>query len=333
MRFFYLVKFSLIFFATLVVSSKGVTKERSEAGPISVSKLSKVRLALNWKAEPQFGGFYTASINGIDKKNGFEFQISPGGSGTPVVQMVAAKQFDFGLVSGDELVVARSKGMDLIAIFATFQTNPQIIMTHAERGFHSLEDVFRTSGTLALQKGLPYAQFLISKYSKETKVSLVPYLGGISNFLAQADHSQQGFISSEPLLAKQRGISVKVFSVAESGFNPYTTVLIARRDFAVSHMDLVKSVVRAVRGGWIQYVSLSGAQDKTNREMSRMNPSIDTKMMKEMAIAQKEYVWPKDFNEDQVGTMALKRWKQLEDQLLLLKVIDRRPSSENYYVE
>lgn len=333
MRVFNIVNIFLIFFVSFVVSGKGIAKEELGTNPSSISKISRIRLALNWKAEPQFGGFYTTRIAGIDEKNGFQFQIFPGGSGTPVVQMVAAKQFDFGLVSGDELVVARSKGMDLVAIFATFQTNPQIIMTHAERGFNSLADIFRNPGTLALQKGLPYAQFLISKYLKETKVSMVPYLGGISNFLAQKNHSQQGFISSEPLLAKKQGASVKVFSVAESGFNPYTTVLITRREFAKTHKDLVKSVVAAVHSGWVQYVSVPEVQEKTNREMSRLNPSIDIGMMKEMAIAQKEYVWPKDFKEDQLGTMTSKRWKQLEDQLLLLKVTDRRPSSENYYVE
>jgi NitT/TauT family transport system substrate-binding protein len=98
-------------------------------------------------------------------------------------------------------------------------------MTHAERGFESLADVFKSPGTIAMQKGLPYALYLQSRYSSGKRASVVPYLGGVANFLGRKDHSQQCFVTSEPLLAVRQGAKVKTFLVADSGFNPYTTVL------------------------------------------------------------------------------------------------------------
>ena len=47
-----------------------------------------MRLALNWKPEPEFGGFYAANY----KAHGLDVEILQGGVGTPTVQMVGAGQ-------------------------------------------------------------------------------------------------------------------------------------------------------------------------------------------------------------------------------------------------
>ena len=52
----------------------------------------KLQLALNWKPEPQFGGFYAAQLNGEFKKRHLDVEIIEGGSGTPTVQMLANKK-------------------------------------------------------------------------------------------------------------------------------------------------------------------------------------------------------------------------------------------------
>ena len=41
--------------------------------------LRKVRLALNWYPEPEFGGFYAAQLSGLYREAGFDVEILPGG--------------------------------------------------------------------------------------------------------------------------------------------------------------------------------------------------------------------------------------------------------------
>ena len=77
--------------------------------------------------------------------------------------MVATGRVDFGTVGGDELVNARSRGADVVAVFATFQTSPQGIMVHASRKLGKLSDAFH-SGTLAIEPGLPYAAYLKTQF-------------------------------------------------------------------------------------------------------------------------------------------------------------------------
>ena len=288
----------------------------------------KVRLALNWKPEPQFGGFYAAHFAELDKKNGIELELVPGGSGTPVVQMVGAGQFEFGIASADEVVVSRARGSDVIALFAAYQTNPQAILTHAERSFESLADVFKSGGTIAMQKGLPYAIFLTRKYAAGMKASIVPYLGGISNFLARPDHSQQCFVTSEPFLARKQGSQIKTFLVAESGFNPYTTVLITRKSVLKEKPQLVKNVLAAVTAGWRRYLD---QPDETNAKMHELNKSIDIATFKQMAEAQRPLV--EGPASTVLGSMTAERWNELSEQLESMKMIDQRPVSETLFVK
>lgn len=325
MRFSNLFDFLFSILLAVLISPNSDASARTGA-----TTTEKVKLALNWKPEPQFGGFYAARFADLDKKNGVEFEVVAGGAGTPVVQMIASGQFDFGIASGDEIVVSRIRGIDLVALFATYQTNPQGVMTHAERGFESLADVFKSTGTIAMQKGLPYALYLQNRYSAGRRASVVPYLGGVANFLGRKDHSQQCFVTSEPLLAIKQGAKVKTFLVADSGFNPYTTVLVTRRSLLKEKPELVKNVVQAVRAGWRQYLD---NPDSTNEKMSALNPSIDVSMMKEMASAQKSLIEPGTAAKPILGKMSAQRWTELENQLREMKVIDKKSPSEPYFVE
>ncbi len=211
-------------------------------------------LALNWKPEPQFGGFYAAQVAGYYEQNNLDVKIIEGGSGTPTIQMLLAGKVDYAIVSADEVIIAHARGgSDIVAVFATYQINPQGIMTHAKRGFKSIEEVMHSDGVLLWQSGLPYAQYLKKKYAPLT-VMTAPYLGGIGNFQNDPNVAQQCFITSEPLTAAAAGLDVKTFLVADSGYNPYTSVLVTSRGRWQKSPAEVKSMVDAVRSGWNSYL-------------------------------------------------------------------------------
>lgn len=268
---------------------------------------AKTRLALNWKPDPQFGGFYAAPYG----KHGVDVEILPGGAGTPTVQMIGAGSAEFGIVSADELVVARARGNDVVALFATFQNCPQGIMVHAERNLQSIGDVFK-EGTVALQKGLPYARLLEKKYGFD-HVKIVPSPGGdISAFLHDPKFAQQCFVMDEPLGAKRNGVAVKVFPVADAGYNPYTTVLATSGDFLKRSLDQAKAMVDAVREGWRIYLDNPMS---TNDKMRELNPTLDDRTIAEVAEAQKPYIETGETKASGLGSMTAARWETLASQL------------------
>ena len=283
----------------------------------------KIRLALNWKPEPDFGGFYAAPY----QKYGLDVEILPGGAGTPTIQMVGAGSAEFGIVSADELVVARSRGNDVVAVFAMFQNNPQGIMVHASRKLTSLAEVFK-GGTVAMQRGLSYARLLEKKYGFD-KVKIVPSPNGdVSAFLHDKNFAQQCYITSEPLVAKHQGADVQVFPVSDVGFNPYTDVMATGGELLRSKPEMVKSMVAAVREGLRIY--LDDAKP-TNLRMQQLNPTMGLEMFTESAEVQKPLIETEETRRNGLGTMTRERWETLIMQLKDLGDIENAPRAEDCF--
>src|SRR5687768_13559215 len=106
----------------LVALACVISCSREESGSGSSGP---IKLQLNWKAEPQFGGFYAAKEIGAYAKEGLDVTVEQGGASAPTVDMLGAGTVQFAIVSGDEIVRARANGNKLVALFAAYQTNPQ----------------------------------------------------------------------------------------------------------------------------------------------------------------------------------------------------------------
>lgn len=287
------------------------------------SSSQKIRLALNWKPEPEFGGFYAAPY----QKYGLDVEILPGGAGTPTIQMVGAGSAEFGIVAADELVVARTRGNDVVAVFAVFQNNPLGIMVHASRKLTSLADVFK-GGTVAMQRGLSYARLLERKYGFD-KVKIVPSPSGdVSAFLHDKNFAQQCFITSEPLVAKRLGADVQVFPTSDIGFNPYTDVVATSGELLRSKPETVKAMVAAVREGWRIYLD---DPKPTNLRMQQLNPTMSLDLFTETTEAQKPLIETEETRRRGLGVMTRERWQTLIMQLKDLGDIETAPAAEDCF--
>lgn len=321
---------SIIIAALIALSGCKKGTDAAGSGGSGSGSARAMKLQLNWHAEPQFGGFYAAQENHLFAKDGVNVEVVAGGAGTPTVQMAGSGTVDFAVVSADELLLARERGNDVVALFAVYQTCPQGIMTHASRGFKTIGDIFGTSGTVAMQKGLPYADFLQRKYGFN-KVNIVPSPGGdLTLFLKDPMYSMQCFVTSEPIAARRAGGDPQTFLVADAGYNPYTTVLVTRGELLRSRGNDVKAVVAACREGWQAYL---GDPAPTNAAMQKLNPGMDAATFVASAEAQKPLIETEQTRAHGLGSMTRERWQTLAQQLVDLGVIKNAPPPEACFVE
>lgn len=294
-------------------------------GTQAAAQVARVKLALNWVPEPEFGGFYAARDQGAFKKHGLEVELLGGGAGVPVLQMVATGQVEFGIVSADELLTARARGVDLIPLFAVYQASPQAIMVHASRGAKGIQDVL-SSGTIALEPGLPYAAYLKKKYGFD-KVKVVPYDGGVAQFVTNKDFAQQCFITSEPIAARRQGADPVVFLVADEGFNPYSALVVTRREMWKEQPERVRSFVAAVREGWRAYLDNPAP---ANAVMGKLNTTLDAETFAAAAQAQKPLIETEETRARGLGSMTRERWETLGRQLVELGLIEKAPAVDEF---
>jgi NitT/TauT family transport system substrate-binding protein len=302
----------------------------AKSGGSSAADVAKVVLTLDWKPEPEFGGFYTAKESGAFERNKLDVDIKPAGAGAPTWQLVARGQAEFATTAADQVLVAREQGADVVALFAVYQTCPQAVMAHKARGFTKLQDVFASDGTLAAEDNA-WLRFCRDKF-QPVKVKITGYSGGVAAFLAKPDYSQQCFVFSEPILARKQDPNAdpQTFLVAESGYNPYTTVVIAAGDTVRKHPDRVRGMIEACRDGWRAYLDDPAA---TNKAMSELNRDMDLDTFAQGAAAQKSLIETDETKTLGLGAMTAERWTTLGQQLVGLKVIKTAAPAQECFVD
>ena len=288
----------------------------------------KVALALNWKPEPEFGGIYEAQRSDAFAKRGLTLELT-GGPGAPVVQMVEAGKVEFGIAAADEVVLARGRGADIVAVFATYQTNPQGIMVHAARGLHSLADVFAAGGTLAVEPGVAYTKFFEKHYDL-AKMKIVPYGYSVAPFLNDPTMAQQVFVTAEPIAARRQGADPQVFLIAESGIDPYAAVVITTGKRIREDGRSVAAFVAALRSGWRGYLDDPSA---ANAQMGSLNPEMDAETFRLGAEAQKALIEDAFAKQHGIGAMSLERWTTLATQLRELGLVDQEPKPAECFTD
>src|SRR4029078_4859821 len=121
---------------------------------------------------------------------------------------------------------------------------------------------------LAMERGLPYSDFLKNKYGFD-KLKIVPSpFGDLSLYRSEENYAMQCFVTSEPLAAKKAGIEPQTFLIADSGYNPYTTVLATSEKYLSENAREVGSMTEAAREGWTSYLADPTA---ANALMSKLN--------------------------------------------------------------
>jgi NitT/TauT family transport system substrate-binding protein len=288
-----------------------------------------VTLQLNWTPEPEFGGFYAAAHDHLYEREGLDVAIKAGGAGVQTWKMVATGAVPFAIAEAGEILRARRKDADLVALYAVYQTSPQALMVHKASGVTSLAEVF-TSGKIkrvAMESGLPYVKFLQKRYGFD-KVEVVQHGGNLTLFLNDPTMAQQCFAFAEPLSAKEKGVEVSVFSTADAGFNPYLAVVITSGKYLAEHRAEVEAFVRATRAGWKAYLA---DPHPTNEYLKTQQATMTVPAMNAAADLQKPYVVGSDATSP-LGAMTEQRWRTLADQLHELGEIDQAPDVTKAFV-
>jgi NitT/TauT family transport system substrate-binding protein len=284
-------------------------------------------LQLNWIPDAQHGGFYAAQVLGYFADEGLDVRILPGGPGTAAIPKLTMGRCDFAVGNADQVLLAREQGADVVAVFAAMQDSPRCIMVHESSGIKSLDQI--KDLTLALGEGKVFAEYLRANVPLEN-VRIVSYNGAVAKFLIDKNFAQQGYVFSEPLVARARGGDPRVLMMSGIGFNPYSSVLMTRRELLdhPQQLDKVQRFVRAVRRGWRSYLDDPA---EVNEAILKDNPDMDIDILAESTAA----IRPLCLTENsELGAMRLDRWSTLRSQLIDLRLLPlTTPGAETAFVE
>ena len=303
-----------LFLATLTLALTAFVGCQSE--PPRTSDRPVVKLALNWFPEAEHGGYYAALVHDYYKGHGLEVEILGGGPDAPVIQRVATGSVEFGVTNADDVLIARAQGAPIVALMAPYQVNPRCIMVHSDSGIERIEDI--RGMTLALSPRPAFSHYLRKIYPFEN-VRIVPYSGSVVQFLASKGFAQQAYVFSEPFVARKQGADPLALLVADVGFNPYASVLIASESTVEESSELARKMTASSVAGWRHYLQ---APARANQEINRLNPEMDLEILGFGAAESIPLVVDDVALLGDVGTMSLERWERLCEQLEEAELIE-----------
>ena len=286
----------------LCIAVLTVACDRPEANR---SSHESVTLALNWFPEAEHGGFYAALVHGYYAAQSLEVEIIRGGPDAPVIQRVATGAVDFGVSNADDVLITRAQEAPVVALMAPYQINPRCIMVHEKTGIERIDQIHNM--TLALSQRPAFSHFLRKKYSFDG-VTLVPYPGNVVQFLLNREFAQQGYVFSEPFVARKMGARPRALLVADTGFNPYASLLITTEESIQNRRQIVAKMVTATVEGWTHYLR---DPEATNRHINSVNPEMKMDILEYGAAESRPLVLDQVSLHEGIGTMSLERWQTL----------------------
>ncbi|MCH2176752.1 MAG: ABC transporter substrate-binding protein [Lentisphaeria bacterium] len=301
-----MIKISLLLVTILCLVSCSPQKSSPLEG---TQKLEKIRLKLNWFPEAEHGGYFHGVVSGMYKEAGLDVEIVSGGPGNPVETEVAVERFEFGIANADKILAVRENKLPIIGLFAPYQKSPRCLLAHKESGINSWDDIVKTK-QLIVNDTKPYYAYLLKQYPSLKGIQTIKY--SQATFMANKESIMQGYVNSEPIIMKQKGIEVKVLPVHDIGFNPYASVLITSEAMLKNNPELVAKMVEVTRHAWLAYLADPQA---ANHEILKRNPELGNSLSESMHIL-KDYMQADNF-----GEMTDQRWLILAEQLQKLGII------------
>ena len=222
---------------------------RKDAAVVAPSGLRKVVLQSDWFPQAEHGGFYQALAKGFYRDAGLDVEILPGGPGATIKLNVAKGSADFGLYRSDDVIVAASRGLPLVMVAAVMQHDPEALLVHDASPVRTLRDLAGRS--VIAPPSMTWIPYVQKKYG--IKFDLRPLNYGLAVFLGDPTTIQQCMMTSEPFFARQHGAKVRVVRIADSGYDPYHTIM-CRRELARNNPEVVRAFLAASIRGWHDYL-------------------------------------------------------------------------------
>lgn len=277
----------------------------------------KVVLMLNWYPEAEHGGFYAAQVHGIFEQFGLDVEIRPGGPNAPVAQELVTGRVQFAIGNADDVLLFRQQDAPVVAVMAPIQNTPRCILVREDSGIDSLDQL--RGLTLQANVGRPFLNFLESK-GKLEGVQVVPYSGSVAKLVTDPKTAIQAYSFSEPLMAEQQGVAVRMLMLSDAGFNPYASCLMTTEAMIGDRRDTVARMVVACREGWKKYLE---APDATNavilaaneQGMSKESLDFGVKVLTPLCL-------PEGMEADELGAMSSERWETLVQQFIDLELVE-----------
>jgi NitT/TauT family transport system substrate-binding protein len=250
---------------------------------------TKVSFGTNWVAQAEHGGYYQAVVDGTYEACGLDVTILPGGPQVNNSAQLIAGRIEFYMGGTLGQFSAVNEGVPMLILAASFQKEPQILMTHPG-AISSFDEISTLDQLIIGDEGfVTYFKFF-EKANGWDAAKRVPYTFNPAPFIANPRSAQQGYITSEPFAVEQEaGFKPDIWLLADNGYTAYSTTIVGMRDYVEANPAVAKCFVEGSAKGWANFLYGDNAAalakiKEDNPDMSDDKLAFSIETMKQYGI-------------------------------------------------
>ncbi len=294
-----------------------------------------IKIAMGYIPNVQFAPFYIAEQKGYFRDENLTVSFDYGMS-TDIISLVASGQIDFGVSDGDQVIIAREKGIPMKVVYSMYVKYPVGIVSLKKKRIENAADLKGRSIGLPGPYGSSYIglQILLAHAGLCFDEVDIKYIGytQIESLLAGRVDSAVVYVNNEAAVLRDMGYSVNLIEAYR--ITPMVSAAIITRDSLIkSNPDLVRRFVRAV------VRASEFALNNKDQVMELLKKSIPTLTDKNLDINKKVLMesmklWQDtDIEDNGLGYTTREDWQKSIDQLLQLGLVKKKIRPEECYTD
>lgn len=307
----------------LVLSGCAAPGSANEAGG-----LTRLRLPMGYIPNIQYAPFYAAVEKGYFREAGIEIEFDYSFE-TNGVKLVGAGELPFAIVSGEQVLIARSEGLPVVYVAAWYQQYPISVVAKSELGILIPQDLKGKKIGLPGLFGANYVglrALLFEAGMSESDVILDSI--GFNQVELMAAGKQDiivGYAANEPVQLRAQGIPVTELRVADY-VELASNGILASEKVISEDPDLVRAFVGAFLKGLADTIAdpdeAIAVSEPHIPNFSDLDPNVQRKVL-EISIEQ--------WKAERLGFSDPQAWENMQDVLLDMGLIPEKMDLSRAY--
>lgn len=297
--------------------------------PISIT------LALKWQHQAQFAGIYSAIEEGFYADRNIDVSLVEFSGPTPPYDLVDSGVAQFGITSSNEFLTNYSNNQDIVALAATYQSSPYVLVSL--KGSNIISPRSLTGKSVGVKGG--------ASSEGATVLDLLLISAGLQN--NEIDRVYLDFSTDErdDLLNEivdviglyrtrlyqfeKEGIALDVIYPEQFGTPVYNDIIFTKKDWVSENNLATKAFMEATLEGW--EFALENQQTAVSHSLKYVTNQSYEEPGYQQYILQTSKDIIKPSSNFIIGTMTTTRWQRLQDALIQRGVIPEKISSDDYF--
>ena len=293
----------------------------------------RIEIAMGYIPNVQFSPYYVAMEKGYFDDEGLEVTFDYGMS-TDIMTLVAGGHVDFGVSDGDQVIIARDRGIPVKVVYTMYVKYPVGIVSFEEKGLTSVHSLRGKKVGTPGPYGSNYIGLQVLLHSAGMKLqdidlNFIEYTQ-VESLLTERVDAAVVFINNEPVVLRDMGREVNLIEAYRVTPMVSASVIVGEK-LLRERPDLVHRFIRAV--------TRASAYILENREevLPLLKPHVPTLTEKNIDINRKVLLasldlWvDDDLERHGLGYTTEDDWRQAIDTLFSLGLIERRISPEECF--